>query len=411
MSTLQVKFREELSRANSLEPELIKLRRVFHANPELRFEQYDTARTLQELLQPCELSVTAPVAETGLLADLRGGLPGPTIALRADMDALPIQEATALPFASQRPGVMHACGHDAHMTIGYGVLKVLEPLRPYLPGTLRVIFQPGEEVPAGGKSGAREAIRDGALVNPEVKAIFGMHAWPALPEGTVGLQRGVTMAAADSFLVEVHGESAHAGEPNEGRDAIFAASSLILQLKSLVGRELPPGEPATINVGVVRGGKTQSIVADLVELSGTLRTLGGNSRERMVRRMLDVANGVSRESGCTVDLRISDSFPAVVNAPALYERTASALITTLGEAHVVEIREIPLTADDFAYYLESVPGLYLKIGCAPRDRTCYPLHHPCFDLGEEALWTGVKALAAAIVAEMEAHSASSGGLP
>lgn len=407
MSKLRERLREELAQArDGLERELIEVRRDFHREPELRFEERETADTLEGLLHPLELSVRSGVAGTGLLADLHGKRPGPTVALRADMDALPIQDSKDVPYASQRAGVMHACGHDAHMTMAYGVLRVLQPLRSVLPGTLRVILQPGEEVPAGEKSGAREVIRAGALENPEVEAIFGMHVWPELPAGAVGLQPGVTMAAADSFLVEVRGESSHAGEPHKGKDAIFAASSLVVQLKALLGREIPPGEPTAINVGTIHGGASQSVVADLVELSGTLRTLGGDRRERLLGRIREVADGVSRETGASVRLNVSDSFPPVVNTPDLYERALGALSKSLGDGGVRVLTEVPMTADDFAYYTELVPALYLKVGCAPADGDgdAYPLHHRCFDIDERAIWTGVEAISSAVLNEMEARA-------
>lgn len=360
MSELRERLGEELARArDGLEQELIEIRRGFHREPELRFEEYATAKTVENLLRPLALSVRTGIAGTGLVADLRGGRPGPVLALRADMDALPIQDAKDAPYASRRPGVMHACGHDAHMAIACGVLRVLEPLRGALPGTLRVIFQPGEEIPAGEKSGAQEVIRAGALEDPEVEAIFRMHVWPELPAGVVGLQPGVTMAAADSFVAEVRGESSHAGEPHKGKDAIFAASSLVVGLKALLGRELPPGEPATINVGVIHGGASQSIVADHVELSGTLRSLGEDRRKRLLGSMQRIAEAVSTETGCSVRLEVSDSFPAVINDPRLYDSARGMLSWQLSGERVRVLRDIPMTADDFAHYLEAIPGLYL----------------------------------------------------
>jgi amidohydrolase len=406
MSELQDALREKLAQArDDLEPELIEVRRDFHREPELRFEEHRTSETVEELLGPLELSVRSGVAGTGLLADLHGKRPGPTVALRADMDALPIRDAKDAPYASRREGVMHACGHDVHMTIAYGVLSVLEPLRAILPGTLRVIFQPGEEVPAGEKCGALEVIRAGALEDPEVEAIFGLHVWPELPAGTVGLQPEVTMAAADSFIVKVRGESSHAGEPHKGKDAIFAAGSLVVQLKALLGREIPPAEPAAINVGTIHGGASQSVVADLVELSGTLRSLGGDRRERLLRSMQRVAGGTSGDTGCSVRLNVSDSFPAVVNDPELYERALEILLETLGSDRVRVLTEVPMTADDFAYYLEAVPALYIKLGCAPEEGSVYPLHHRCFDLDEQVIWTGVEAIASILLHTMEARVA------
>ena len=403
MSELQRTLREELvGMRGELEPELIRIRRNFHMGPELRFEEHHTAEIVEELLRPLTLSVRPRVAGTGLLADLQGELPGPTIALRADMDALPIRDAKDVPYASRRDGVMHACGHDAHMTIAYGVLRALEPLRAILPGTLRVVFQPGEEVPAGEKSGAAEVIKAGALESPEVDAIFGLHVWPELPVGTVGLQPGVTMAAADSFIAEVRGESSHAGEPHKGKDAIFAAGSLVIQLKALLGREIPPGEPAAINVGTIHGGASQSVVADLVELSGTLRSLGGDRRERLLRRMQRVSDGISSETGCSVRLNVSDSFPAVVNDPKLYERALAVLPETLGSDRVRVLTNVPMTADDFAHYLEAVPALYVKLGCAPAEGSVYPLHHRCFDIDEQVIWTGVEAISSILLDSMTA---------
>jgi amidohydrolase len=406
MSELQDALREKLAQARSdLEPELIEVRRNFHREPELRFEEYRTAEIVEELVRPLRLAVRSGVAGTGLLADLRGERPGPTIALRADMDALPIRDAKDVPYASRRDGVMHACGHDAHMTIAYGVLRVLEPLRAILPGTLRVIFQPGEEVPAGEKSGALEVVKAGALGSPEVEAIFGLHVWPELQAGTVGLQPGVTMAAADSFIVEVRGESSHAGEPHKGKDAIFAAGSLIVQLKALLGREIPPGEPAAINVGTIRGGVSQSVVADLVELSGTLRSLGGDRRGRLLQSMQRVAEGISSETGCSVRLRVSDSFPPVVNDPECYERALEVLPQTLGSGRVHVLAHVPMTADDFAHYLEAVPALYVKLGCSPVEGNVYPLHHRCFDIDEQVIWTGVEAVSSILLDTMEARVA------
>ena len=403
MSELQRTLREELvGMRGELEPELIRIRRNFHMGPELRFEEHHTAEIVEELLRPLTLSVRPRVAGTGLLADLQGELPGPTIALRADMDALPIRDAKDAPYASRRDGVMHACGHDAHMTIAYGVLRALEPLRAILPGTLRVVFQPGEEVPAGEKSGAAEVIKAGALESPEVDAIFGLHVWPELPVGTVGLQPGVTMAAADSFIAEVRGESSHAGEPHKGKDAIFAAGSLVIQLKALLGREIPPGEPAAINVGTIHGGASQSVVADLVELSGTLRSLGGDRRERLLRRMQRVSDGISSETGCSVRLNVSDSFPPVVNDPELYERALEVLPETLGSDRVRVLTDVPMTADDFAHYLEAVPALYVKLGCAPAEGSVYPLHHRCFDIDEQVIWTGVEAISSILLDSMTA---------
>jgi amidohydrolase len=202
----------------------------------------------------------------------------------------------------------------------------------------------------------------------------------------------------------VRGESSHAGEPHKGRDAIFAASSLVVQLKALLGREIPPGEPAAINVGTIHGGASQSVVADLVELSGTLRSLGGDRRERLLRKMQRVAEGTSSETGCSVRLNVSDTFPAVDNDPKLYERALAVLPETLGSDRVRVLTDVPMTADDFAHYLEAVPALYVKLGCASAEGSIYPLHHRCFDIDEGVIWTGVEAVSSILLDAMEARA-------
>jgi amidohydrolase len=213
------------------------------------------------------------------------------------------------------------------------------------------------------------------------------------------------MAAADSFIVEVRGESSHAGEPHKGKDAIFAAGSLVVQLKALLGREVPPGEPTAINVGTIHGGASQSVVAGLVELSGTLRSLGGDRRERLLQSIRRVAEGISGEAGCSVHLHVSDSFPPVVNDPKLYERALEVLPETLGSNRVRVLTDVPMTADDFAHYLAAVPALYVKLGCAPEEGSAYPLHHRCFDIDERVIWTGVEATSSILLDAMEARTA------
>src|SRR3712207_3884570 len=212
------------------------------------------------------------------------------------------------------------------------------------------------------------------------------------------------MAAADSFIAEVRGESSHAGEPHKGKDAIFAAGSLVVQLKALLGREIPPGEPAAINVGTIHGGASQSVVADLVELSGTLRSLGGDRRERLLRSMQQITEGVSSETGCSVRWRVSDPCPPVVNDPDLYGLALAVLPETLGSDRVQVLTNVPMTADDFAHYLEAVPALYVKLGCASAEGSVYPLHHRCFDIDERVIWTGVEAVSSILLDAMETRT-------
>jgi amidohydrolase len=275
---------------------LIDWRRHLHRFPELRFEELQTSRYVADLLSAVGLRPVS-AAQTGLVALLEGSKSGPTVALRADMDALPISDQKDVIYKSSIPGVCHACGHDVHMTVALGVAYVLSELRDQIHGRVKFIFQPAEEVPSGEQSGAKAMIEGGVLNNPDVNAIFGMHCWPELSAGKFGIQQGCTMAAADSIAISVVGQTAHAGNPQKGRDSILAAAQIIQSLHLVSVREVSPHEAHTFSIGTIRGGQSQSIVCDKVEMTGTLRTTSRQVRDYLVGRLSDAVRDTAETIG------------------------------------------------------------------------------------------------------------------
>lgn len=383
---------------------LIDWRRHLHRFPELRFEELHTSKYVADLLSAIGLKPMS-VAQTGLVALLEGSKPGPTVALRADMDALPISDQKDVIYKSSIPGVCHACGHDVHMTVALGVAYVLSELRDQMHGSVKFIFQPAEEVPSGEQSGAKAMIEEGVLNNPDVNAIFGMHCWPELSAGKLGIQQGCTMASADSIAISVVGQAAHAGNPHNGRDAILASAQVIQSMHMVSAREVSPNEAHTFSIGTIQGGQSQSIVCDRVEMTGTLRTTSRPVRDYLVGRLGDAVRDTATASRCEGSLRITDSFPPVMNDDRLYDLATVALKAGLGTDRIVELAEKPMTADDFSYYLNQLPGLYLKLGVASQDQSvpAYSLHNPRFDIDETALAVGVRGFAMLLLSVLDSE--------
>jgi amidohydrolase len=325
-----------------------------------------------------------------LLAVLEGTAAGPCLAVRADLDALPVPDHKQVDYASTIPGVCHACGHDVHTTVVVGLGERLARQRDW-PGTVKLIFQPAEEIPFGEASGGAAMLEAGVLSAPDVEVVLGLHCWPELPSGTIGIDESVAMAAKDAFRLQVLGAGAHAATPSGGVDAILAASTLVTNLHHLVSRRTDAHERAALNVGTIAGGRSQSVLADRVEMTGTIRSLDERVRRRLRDALEQVAAGVAATSGATVDVEWANAMPAVRNAPPLVSRAQPILSERLGTANVRRLTDPPMTSDDFALYAERVPGLYLKLGvCGPGG--CRPLHHSLFDVDERAIGTGVEAL-------------------
>lgn len=323
-----------LEAAQSIQPRLVELRRQFHAHPEVSGQEKETARRVeQELREIGGYTLRTQVSGNGILADLKGALPGPTVALRADMDALQIQEETGLPFASENPGLMHACGHDNHITMLLGAARLLKEFQPQLQGNVRLIFQPAEELsPVGGARGMMAA---GALDG--VDAVFGLHVWPELPMGTFGTKAGPLMASSDHFTVHLQGSSSHGAKPDAGIDAVVAGSQFVTAAQTIVSRNTDPLQSAVITIGRIQGGTRYNIVAGECELEGTCRTFNPQVRELAERRMGEILQGVCTLSGCTGKLDYQRGYCSVMNDPEKADYLLDTARELFGEDKAVRV--------------------------------------------------------------------------
>jgi amidohydrolase len=392
------------SRAKAVESKVVAWRRDIHQHPELGNRETRTAKLVAEHLTKLGLEVRTGVAHTGVVAVLRGGKPGPTVALRADMDALPVTEEVDLPFKStvrttylgQEVGVMHACGHDNHVAILMGVAEILHGVRQDLAGTVKFIFQPAEEgLPPGERGGAELMIEEGALENPKVDAIFGLHVFP-FEVGKVVWRSGPLMASGDQFRVVVRGRQTHGALPWNGIDPIVTASQIVLGLQTLVSRTVDLTlTPAVVTVGMIRGGVRNNIVPDSVEIVGTIRTFDEATRDSLHSRLQRTAEGIARAAGATVLVTTTRGYPVTINDPALTERMIPTLRRTLGVANVIPAQQTT-TAEDFSLFQRKVPGMFFFLGVTPKGadpRSIAPNHSPRFFADEAALVPGMRALA------------------
>jgi len=382
-----------LPKAQTIAEELTAIRRELHACPELGYQEVHTAALIERELQRYGIAYRSKIARTGVVAEISKGS-GPTIALRADMDALPIQEATGLPFASQNPGVMHACGHDAHVTMLLGAARLLQESE--FSGTVRLLFQPSEEDNSGdpdGWSGARRMLEEGALEG--VDRALGLHQAPMLPLGAVSLRDGAVLAAADHFEIIVHGRSAHAGvNPEQGIDAVVIAAELISLLQSIVARKVSPNDQAVISVGSIQGGTGYNIIADRVVLSGTTRALNDTIYRNNISQIKRICDALADLHETRIDFRVIHSVPVTCNDPqvtALVRQAASRVFPAGG---IVEVPPM-LGGEDFAYISERIPSCFALLGTQDPAGPPYSLHHPEMRLDERALPLGAAFLAQA----------------
>jgi amidohydrolase len=385
-------------------PSIVEWRRDFHQHPELGNREFRTAKVIAAHLERLGLEVQTGVAHTGVVGLLKGGKPGPVVALRADMDGLPVTEQVDVPFKStqktmwngQEVGVMHACGHDTHMAMLLGVAEVLAPLRDRIPGTIKFIFQPAEEgPPAGEEGGAELMIKEGVLQNPEVNAIFGLHVFP-LPAGTIQYRSGPLMASADSFTIRVRGRQTHGAVPWGGVDPIVIGAQIVTSLQTIVSRHVNITEaPAVVTIGAFNGGNRFNIVPDEVVMEGTVRAFNEAVRADIHRRIRAIAGSTAEASGGSAEVSFGIGYPSTINDPALTERMAPTLQRVAG-ADNVSIGPLTGTAEDFSFFQQNVPGLFFFLGITPRDRdaaTAPSNHSPLFYADESALPVGVRALA------------------
>jgi amidohydrolase len=369
--------------------QLIGWRRHFHEYPELETECHRTAEVVAEHLRKIGLQVTTGVAKTGVVAVLRGRQEGPVVALRVDMDALPIQEQTGLPFSSKLQGAMHACGHDGHTAMGLGVATVLAGLRELLPGTVKFIFQPGEESPGA----ARIMINEGVLENPKVDAILGCHIFPGVPSGKVGIRYGTMCAACDQFDIHIKGVGGHGAYPHQCKDPIVAAASLVASVQTIVSRLNDPVQPLVISICKIRGGDAHNVIPDRVILGGTIRSIDERARETAHRGVKDIVKGIEVAYGVKTELEILPIDPPLRCNEHMVAFVEERVGQLLGSEKVVRIPSPSLGADDFASFSEQVPAAYVRIGCYNQEKGyVHGLHTPCFDFDENLLVDGSRVL-------------------
>ena len=391
--------------AKELEPKVIEWRRYFHEHPELSNREHKTGAKIVEHLKGLGLEVQYPVAKTGVVALLKGAKPGPVVALRADMDALPVTERNSLPFASkekanyggQETGVMHACGHDAHMSILMAVAEILSKNKSELKGMVKFIFQPAEEgaSPAESPAGAELMVKEGVLENPKVDAIFGLHIQSLLPSGQLAYRSGGLMAAVDGVDINVKGQGAHGATPWDSVDPVVISSQIIQGLQTIVSRQTELTKaPAVITIGSIHGGIRRNIIPETVQLQGTIRTFDDNMQKKVHEKIKLTAEKIAESAGGKAEVDIQIMYPATINDANLTEKMVPSLIRTAGRENVVVTQPVTM-AEDFSFYQRKVPGFFFFLGAYPKEMNLQvkPTHHTAdFMIDEKSMITGVKAL-------------------
>jgi hippurate hydrolase len=371
---------------DSFGEDIVSLRREIHREPELGFDTKKTAEKVLDALEGLPLEVETGLAENGIVATLKGEGDGPTVALRADMDALPIQEETDLPFASEEDGKMHACGHDGHTSMLVGAVRALsqDHLRERLNGSVKFIFQPAEEGGGGGRVMVEEEVAE------SVSSIFALHLWPGLPFGKAATKAGPIMAAADAFEMRVKGKGGHGAMPHLTTDAVAIAAQIVTALQTVVSREVNPVAPAVLTVGEIEAGFAFNIIPETARLGGTVRTLDADLRKQIPKRMEELARGIARGMRGDAELDYHFSYPVARNDADAAEFALGVIGELFGEENVVELTDSSMGAEDFAFFLEHVPGAFIWLGVGDVSG----LHTPKFAFDEEILPQGSALLAA-----------------
>ena len=375
-----------------LAAELIALRRKLHEHPELAFEEHETAKAVAGFLEKLGIPFRKAVGKTGIVALIDGGKPGPTVGIRADMDALPINEQTGLPFASKVPGKMHACGHDVHTVIALGVAATLAGMKSELRGRVKLIFQPAEET----LSGAQAMIADGALEDPKMDVVLGYHNWPAVEAGKVGYNTEAVMSSADAFDITLKGREGHGAHPHMGIDALAAGAYLVAQLQTIVSREVKPLSPAVLTVGEFHAGTARNIIAGAAQLKGIVRTMEAGVSAQIEAAMRRMLEGIKASMRVEYTLDWKRVAPALRNHKPTLERVLRAAREALGAENVVELPEASMGSEDFAWFAERVPAAHLRIGSkiAGLDTA---IHRANYDCSEAAIPLGVRVMTRAVL--------------
>ena len=362
----------------------VALRRRLHRVPEPGNQEFETQKIITEALD--ELGIEYTTENTWTVGLIRGAYPGETVAYRADIDALPVEEPEGCPFRSTHPGMMHACGHDAHTAILLGAAAILNGMKDQLHGNVKLLFQPAEETDGG----AERMVKAGVMENPHVDHVYGLHVMPRLPLGTVETRRGTLNASTDGITLVVHGLSGHGAYPESGRDAIVCAAEIITALQTLVSRNLSPLSSAVLSIGTIEGGRASNIICDEVTMKGTLRTANAEIRAMMKQRITEVAQGVAQAMGCTADVRIQPGYNALVNDLTEAERVHQVGARLFGADHMLEKAEPSMGAEDFSFFSDEAPGAFYHIGCVRVDELPAPPLHSCdFHIDERCMAVGM----------------------
>ena len=373
-----------LAEAREIQDWIAELRQRIHRHPELMYEEVETSRVVRETLDGLGIQYRWPVAETGVVATLGGG-DGPCVALRADMDALPIHEEADVPFRSEVDGKMHACGHDAHTAMLLGAARLLKAREAEIHGTIKLFFQPAEEGGAGGDRMCKE----GALEHPTVQRVFGIHVWPFVPTGTVAGRSGTFLAATSSIMIRVTGKGGHAAIPHLAVDPVVTASKIVVELQTLVSREMDPLNSGVVTITILRAGDAHNVIPPHVDVGGTLRALTNDDLHFLQRRVQEVAGHVAAANRCTVEITYpGHDYPPTTNDPHCWEVAQAVVTDLLGEGTVIESPPL-MGGEDFAFYMQHVPGVFVGLGIQSEEAgSTWSVHHPRFMMDESALPTG-----------------------
>lgn len=377
---------QTLSQANNLKDNIIKWRRHLHQNPELSFEEHETVQFVKEKLEKLNFEIDYPVAKTGLVATLRGNTEGPTVAIRADMDALPIQEESDVEYKSTVEGVGHLCGHDAHTAILLGVAHIISE-QPLKKGNIKLLFQPAEE----GYGGGQVMVKEGVLKNPDVDVVAGLHVHPTIKTGETSITEGFATACTDSFDIKIIGKGGHAAHPHLSIDPIAISSTVIASLQQIVSRNIDPLENIVLTIGTIEGGFARNVIAPEVRMEGTVRLLNPELRSKVKETMHEYLNGVTSGMGASYEMEYTYGYPSVYNEPSLIPTLRSTVDKILGKGQLLDVNP-SMGGEDFSYFAREVPGVFFRLGTNGGEDTAYPNHHPKFNVDEDALPYGAAIL-------------------
>jgi amidohydrolase len=381
-----------LGQAEAMRHELVTRRRDLHQHPELAFEEVRTAGIVAQELSSLGLEVQTGVGKTGVVAILEGDTDGPTVLVRADMDALPIEEANQTDYISQAPGKMHACGHDGHTTIALGVAKLLSQHRDKIAGRVKFVFQPAEEI----AQGANAMIKDGVLQNPRPDVTVGLHLWNDLPLGTIGMTPGGLMAGSSIISLKITGKGGHGAQPQLTVDPVVCAAQIITALQTILSRNVDPADTGVISITKVRAGEAHNVIPQTAELTGTMRAFRTEVRDLMTQRLQEIVDGVAAAMGCTAELKVDHLTIPVINDAGLADKLSRKFAQIVGEDKLD--RNIRLmVGEDVSYLMQGIPAMFFLVGSSNADRGLnFGHHHPRFDFDEDALPLGVALLSAAV---------------